>query len=371
MAAEAQNAPQTNQSPRTWRRTNRAVGPFRWAMTPAPTIPPVRRVENRSKRNTGLRSLISLSPCTLPPPNLKMGCVRVHENAAGFAAYLRAPEGRASIRMAGRWVGKSRGGRLANCCEALQPMSTSNPGGRESLRGRGLFPRSLLLPALLLAEKAPAGHRVASAWQEGSSWQNAAAGEQPATWAYSRSAGLETPRGPRSRTWVGEASGEVRRGLDEAVATPGAPAEPGRSRVARARRECPQEPPLTGGAVLEKHLGVGICVESDDHGLPCPKAGRAQVAGGADHGIDRFGRSLPCRLPLLELLALGDDHPGCSLGQGGCVLAAELAAGGNRLARLDSVGVQELGRSPARRSALPVVVPVDLLRHRWSSRTRS
>jgi hypothetical protein len=53
------------------------------------------------------------------------------------------------------------------------------------------------------------------------------------------------------------------------------------------------------------------------------------------------------------------------------VLAAELAAGGDGLARLDSIGVQELGRSPARGSALPVVVPVDLLRHHRSSRVRS
>ncbi len=39
--------------------------------------------------------------------------------------------------------------------------------------------------------------------------------------------------------------------------------------------------------VLEKHLGVGILVEADEHCLSRAKAGRAEVAGGADHGIDR------------------------------------------------------------------------------------
>ena len=122
---------------------------------------------------------------------------------------------------------------------------------------------------------------------------------------------------------------------------------------------------------LQQHLGVGILVEANEHGLPRAKAGRAEVAGGADHGIDRRGGRPPRRLPLVALLALGDDDSGGGLCQSGSILAAELAAGGNGLPRLDSVGVQELGRSPAGRSALAVVVPVDALRHHRPSQTRS
>ena len=124
-------------------------------------------------------------------------------------------------------------------------------------------------------------------------------------------------------------------------------------------------------AVLAKHLGVGILVEADEHDLSRAKAGRAEVAGGADHGIDRCGGRFPRRLPLVAFLALGDDDSRGGLGQGGSILAAELAAGGNGLPRLDSVGVQELGRSPTGRSALAVVVPVDSLRHHRPSQTRS
>lgn len=236
-------------------------------------------------------------------------------------------------------------------------MSTSKPGGREgAARPQPISPLACRGPR----RKCRRDHGL-RALRRRARWGRHCIGvitDRRAGGAQRGSAGNAGERG-------------VRRELDEAVATPGAPAEPDRSRVARAGRNCCQEPPLTGGAVLEKHLCVGVLVEADDHGLSRAKAGSPEVAGRADHGVDCVGRSLARRLPLVELLALGDDQPGCGLGQGGCVLAAELAAGGDRLARLDSIGVQELGRSSARGSALPLVVPVDLLRHRRSSRVRS
>ena len=53
------------------------------------------------------------------------------------------------------------------------------------------------------------------------------------------------------------------------------------------------------------------------------------------------------------------------------LLARQLAAGRDRLLGIDTLGVQELGRSSAGRSALSVVVPVDRLRHQSPPTSRT
>jgi len=109
---------------------------------------------------------------------------------------------------------------------------------------------------------------------------------------------------------------------------------------------------------------VGRFVEADQYRLAHQQGRRAQVAGGPEHGLDALGARLAAGLELVDVLALGDDDPGGSLGDPGRVLAAKFFRRGNDFDRLDAVGVQKLGRFDAGGSTVAVVIPVGLPGHR-------
>ena len=117
---------------------------------------------------------------------------------------------------------------------------------------------------------------------------------------------------------------------------------------------------------LAEHLLEELLVEADENGLALANGWRAQVAGRTEHGFDQILAGLATG-ELACLLALGDEYFRCGLGERCRVRLRELAARRDDLLRFDASGVQKIGRSGARRSALAVVVPVDRLRHRQTS----
>ena len=120
--------------------------------------------------------------------------------------------------------------------------------------------------------------------------------------------------------------------------------------------------PNSSARVLAEDLFEELFVEAHDDRLALADRRSAQVAGRPEHRCNDFRTGLAAG-ELVHLLALGDDHFRRRFGERGRIGFCKLAAGGDDLFCLDSVGVQKLGRSRARRSTLAVVVPLNLFRH--------
>src|SRR5262249_43457813 len=125
------------------------------------------------------------------------------------------------------------------------------------------------------------------------------------------------------------------------------------------------------GPSAAEHLLVGVLLETDYQRLPFPQGGRPQVAGGAA----QMGRQgVVVGRVLLHVkgnrpLPLGHDDAVGTLGQGECLIpAAAVLARVGLPSYLPSILLKELSSSPAARSPLAMVEPLDLARHADSFR---
>lgn len=145
---------------------------------------------------------------------------------------------------------------------------------------------------------------------------------------------------------------------------------PGRrvdGRASPRRRVCEErnrpEGTCSGSLPAAQQLREDSVVVADDHRLPDPDRRCAQVSRRSEHRRRDLVRIVLVRPELHDRLPLRDDHLGRRFGQLERLRLAELSARGDRLLRLDAPCLQELGGPPAGRSAVAVVVPVDLLCH--------
>ena len=111
-------------------------------------------------------------------------------------------------------------------------------------------------------------------------------------------------------------------------------------------------------------VGVRVLIEADEHGLPRDEGRCSQVARRSEErGDDVLGGA--ATVELVHLLALGDDHFAGGTNQLLGVVLAKLLRCRHHFGRLDATCVQKLGRFATARSALALVVPGDLLGHRF------